>query len=329
VPKVGASPTPSRNVGAAVARTLVISDLHIGAYAAHCVLERPPVLERFLIELAGFERLVILGDLIELGEGRPADEVLEIARGILPRFATAVSGPDAEIILLPGNHDRRMVRPWIDARGEALELQGEVPPDASPVLAAVVAMLSVGGARVSVRYPGLQISERVWLHHGHYLDRALSPEGPYGFRQRPALPRPVDYERGRIPQQKPTPVKVAQRRLLRPSFARFTTALLNWQMRRHSLPALARVTGALGISADYVVFGHVHRLGPLAGDRPAEWEFPLRPGAPVTRFLNTGSWTEEELLIGDRRPPHPYWPGGAVVIEADGIPRAVELLVLE
>ncbi len=316
-------------MGGAVARTLVISDLHIGARAGHCVLERPPVLEAFLAELAGFDRLIILGDLIELGERRPVTEVLAIASAILPHIGRGLGGPDPEIVVLAGNHDRQMVRPWIDACGDELALESEVPADASPELAEVVAQLGAGGARVSVRYPGFRLSDRVWLHHGHYLDRVLAPEGPYGFWHRPASRRPVDYERGHIPQQKPTAVKLAHQHLLRPQFARVTTAALNWQMRRHSLPALARVVGALGISADYVVFGHVHRLGPLAGDRLRQWEHPVRPGAPPTRFVNTGSWVEEELLIGDRRPPHPYWPGGAVVVAEDGIPRAVELLVLE
>ncbi len=306
-------------------RTLIISDLHIGAYAGHCVLERPAVLEAFLAQLVGFDRLIILGDLIELGEGRPPEEVLEIAGPIL----TAIGAHPAEIIILPGNHDRRMVRPWIDACGTELELEGEVPPSASEVLAEVVARLGSGGARVSVRYPGLWLSDRVFIHHGHYLDRVLQPEGPYGFWKRPAFSRPVDYERGRIPQQKPTPVKWVQHSLLRPSFARLTTTLLNWQMRRHSLPALARVCTALEIAPDYVVFGHVHRLGPLRGDRLRQWDHRLRPGAGTTRFVNTGSWVEEALLIGDRRPPHPYWPGGAVIVEADGIPRPVELIDIE
>ncbi len=311
-----------------MARTLVISDLHLGAYAAHCVLERPPVLEAFLSELAGAQRLILLGDLLELREGRPRAEVLEIARPILRRIGGAV-GADAEIILIPGNHDRTLVRPWIDACGSDLPLEGTVPPDSSPLLAEVVGLLGSGGAQVDVRYPGFRLSDRVWLHHGHYLDRSLSPEGPYGFWKRPTFPRPADYERGRLPSHKPTAVDLTQKRLLRPSMARFTTAALNWQMRTHSLPALARVLGALGVSADYVVFGHVHRLGPLPGDKRRQWEHPLRAGAAPTRFVNTGAWVEEELLIGDRRPPHPYWPGGAVVIEDDGIPRAVELIDIE
>ncbi|MEV9163428.1 hypothetical protein AB0127_27430, partial [Klebsiella pneumoniae] len=45
-----------------------------------------------------------------------------------------------------------------------------------------------------------------------------------------------------------------------------TSRVLGLQMRRASIPALARVVHRLAIDADWVVFGHVHRLGPLADD---------------------------------------------------------------
>jgi hypothetical protein len=99
-------------------------------------------------------------------------------------------------------------------------------------------------------------------------------------------------------------------------------AVLGIQMRRASIPALARVVHRLGIAADFVVFGHVHRLGPLAGDDPQQWRGP--EGRP--RIANCGSWVYEPLLVHRAQPPHPYWPGGAVLVE-DGLePRAVGLL---
>jgi hypothetical protein len=30
--------------------------------------------------------------------------------------------------------------------------------------------------------------------------------------------------------------------------------------------------------------------------------------------------------VHNATPPHPYWPGGAVTLEADDVPRAVGLL---
>ncbi len=88
------------------------------------------------------------------------------------------------------------------------------------------------------------------------------------------------------------------------------------------MPALARVVHRLGIDADWVVFGHVHRLGPLPGDDPLSWQGP--GGRP--RILNTGSWLYEPLLVHRAAPPHPYWPGGAVLLEPDAEPRALGLL---
>ena len=92
--------------------------------------------------------------------------------------------------------------------------------------------------------------------------------------------------------------------------------LLGAQMRRASIPALARVVHRLGVDADWVVFGHVHRLGPLARRR-------ARPSGAARAAgrgsLNTGSWLYEPLLVHRARPPHPYWPGGAVLLDEAGI----------
>jgi hypothetical protein len=34
----------------------------------------------------------------------------------------------------------------------------------------------------------------------------------------------------------------------------------------------------------------------------------------------------EPLLVHHQRPPHPYWPGGAIVLEDGAEPRAIGLL---
>jgi hypothetical protein len=112
------------------------------------------------------------------------------------------------------------------------------------------------------------------------------------------------------------------RRTLTRRFSWFNAMLLGEQMRRASIPALARVVRSLGVDADWVVFGHVHRLGPLARDDPKRWQGPN--GTP--RIVNTGSWVYESLLLHHVTPPHPYWPGGAVVLRDDGDPRPVGLL---
>jgi hypothetical protein len=40
----------------------------------------------------------------------------------------------------------------------------------------------------------------------------------------------------------------------------------------------------------------------------------------------TGSWQYEPLLVHRATPPHPYWPGGAVIVEPGVEPRAIGLL---
>jgi hypothetical protein len=82
------------------------------------------------------------------------------------------------------------------------------------------------------------------------------------------------------------------------------------------------VAHRLGVEADWVLFGHVHRCGPLGGDDPADWLGPA--GTP--RIVNSGSWVYEPLLVHHASPPHPYWPGGAIVLDDGRDPRAIGLL---
>ena len=111
-------------------------------------------------------------------------------------------------------------------------------------------------------------------------------------------------------------------RLVHRRFAPLNAALLGAQMRRAAIPALARVVHRLGVEADIVVFGHVHRRGPLPDDELARWRGP----DGRLRIVNTGAWTYEPLLLHNAAAPHPYWPGGAVVLEDGGEPEAIGLL---
>jgi hypothetical protein len=253
---------------------------------------------------------------------------------------------------VPGNHDAPLVRPWLRAHGGPATVDAAVPVDATPVLERVTAWL--GPADVRVRYPGVWLSERVWATHGHYLDRHLLPESGYGIARGllGRLPRdgaaPVEYERAGGPsltrleavltRRLPRPLAAAlddvaevlrastmpgiQSRVLRRRFAPLIALLLGAQMRRASLPALGRVVHRLGVDADWVVFGHVHRTGPLPGDDLRRWRGPA--GRPL--LANTGSWVYEPLLLHRARRPHPYWPGGAILLEDGGEPRPLGLL---
>jgi hypothetical protein len=240
------------------------------------------------------------------------------------------------------------VRDWVRAQGAALTPAGSVPLGASPELSALASWLAP--ARVSARYPGVWLAENVWATHGHYLDRHLLPESAFGIARGllGRLPRtgavPIDYERARRPSLAPaarwlprplaallddfaelaraSTMPRAPRLLLHRRFAPLISALLGAQMSRASIPALARVVHRLEIDADWVLFGHVHRLGPLPADRPQQWQGP--GGRP--RIANTGSWVYEPPLVHRAIPPHPYWPGGAVMLEPGSEPRAIGLL---
>jgi Calcineurin-like phosphoesterase len=330
--------------------TLVVSDLHLGARLGRDVLRRPEALGALLDALDGVERLVLLGDVVELLEGNAARS-MPIAEPILRAIGARV-GRAAEVIVVPGNHDAAFVRPWLRERGVPSSTDAAIPLDATPALARLTGWLKP--ASVRVHYPGVWLSDRVWATHGHYLDRHLLPEAAYGIARGALgrLPRdgatPSDYERAGGPSLTrveaflsrwlPRPLAelsddaaellravtmpAVPRRLLTHRFAALNAMLLGMQVRRASIPALARVVHRLGVDADWVVFGHVHRCGPLAGDDREYWHGP--GGSP--RIANSGSWVYEPLLVHHVTPPYPYWPGGAVVLEDSGEPKAVGLL---
>lgn len=331
-------------------RTLIVSDLHLGARLHRSVLEHPEPLAALLGALDGIERLVLLGDLVELLEGR-ATEAMEAAEPVLRALGERL-GSEREVVLVAGNHDAALIRPFLRAHGMSAVLDAELPFDATPLLARIGSWLEP--ARVQVRYPGVWVAEGVWATHGHYLDRHLLPGVAYGLARGllGRLPRdnatPVEYEQPGGPSLTrlealltrwlPRPlaalvddlaelVRAASmpsvpRGLLDRRLAPLSAALLGAQVRGASIPALARVVHRLGVGAETVVFGHVHRLGPLAGDDLRRWRGP--GGTP--RIINTGAWVYEPLLVHRARPPHPYWPGGAVLVEADGTLRVIGLL---
>ena len=330
--------------------TLVVSDLHLGSRLQHDVLTQPEPLRRLLEALEGVERLVLLGDVVELLEKR-AERAMDVAEPILRAIGRTLGG-DREVVFVPGNHDRALIAGWIRRIGAGLANDTRVPLDATPELTWVASCLAP--APVRVHYPGVWLAPGVWATHGHYLDRHLLPEAAYGVTRGllGRVPRPgagpIAYERAGGPSLTrleafvikafPRPLAalaediaeliraatmpLAPRRLLRPRMARVTARVLGAQMRLASLPAISHVVGRLGVDADWVLFGHVHRLGPLPGDLDARWRGPQ--GRP--RLVNTGSWVYEPLLVHNADAPHPYWPGGAVTLDNDRTPRVVGLL---
>jgi hypothetical protein len=153
-------------------RTIVVSDLHIGS-ARHTDLVRRPALRAPLLEaVREADRLVILGDGVELRD-RPKRDIAELAAPVFRDLGEAL-GPDGELVITAGNHDHGLVAGWIDGRLETepsgfLGLEQTLEPQEAGPLAATLAR-EAAPARVRVVYPGLWLREDVYAIHGHYAD---------------------------------------------------------------------------------------------------------------------------------------------------------------
>lgn len=155
-------------------RTLVVSDLHLGGASGAAVLQRPLARHALFEALDGVERLVLLGDVLELRHG-PRREALALAREFFEELGEALAG--RELVVLAGNHDHALVETWLrtregdERRPLGLEQRFEAG-EASTMLAAIARWAS--GAHVTAAYPGLWLREDVYATHGHQLDVHLS-----------------------------------------------------------------------------------------------------------------------------------------------------------
>ncbi len=161
-------------------RTLIISDLHLGSATRVDVLRRPELRAPLLEALEDVERLVLLGDVLELRHG-PRREALAAARPFFEDLGRVMGAPPArEVVVVAGNHDHALVEPWLERRSE---LQASVPAAlgveqrfaaaaASPMAAQLAEWAAP--ARLSVAYPGLWVRPDVYAAHGHYLDVHLT-----------------------------------------------------------------------------------------------------------------------------------------------------------
>jgi UDP-2,3-diacylglucosamine pyrophosphatase LpxH len=306
-------------------RTLVISDLHLGQSGGVSVLERPAPLAALIEALGEYDRLVLLGDVLELLDAHPAHS-RRVAEPILRAIAERL-GSGKRLILVAGNHDHGLVSPWARGRGAALEREDTVPVDASPLLTEVLSWLEP--TTVEIRYPGLWLDDGIWATHGHYLNHFLRPMSSWGLHARARIgPRtPAEFEllykeSTRPPMLEGLPPERWLDRHVPPRLAPLSARLLGHQMLRHAMPAFAKATRALGVEAEWIIFGHVHRRGPRERDNLDRW----RDGAGGARLVNTGSWRYEPVVARGQTASNGYWPGGAVTIGDDGVPRSIGLL---
>src|SRR5690606_10249596 len=113
----------------------------------------------------------------------------------------------------------------------------------------------------------------------------------------------------------PGAVTVANRLRLGPVRADLSPGAIT----RAGLDAMGEVVERLALDASWVVFGHTHRRGPLAGEE--QWRTPTGP-----LLLNTGSWVYAPALVRSGGSRSPYWPGSVVLVDESGPPRHVHVL---
>ena len=331
-------------------RTLVISDLHIGAGHGRAALDDRPILEALTAAIAPVDRLVLLGDIIELRQG-PLQDALAAASRVLPQLVSGL-GEGREVIVLAGNHDHQL----------------QVHPEA---VGQIKGMLAGSGATVRFEYPGIWLRDDVYAQHGHYLDRhtttpafervaagamarflklpfsemseendyerLLAPIYAWMFAISQTSAREIDAADGGGSSRalkliresrgaKGLAVQAGLRSLLGAAglakLGPFSPDLSPPALRRSSLIAYGEVLSVLNLKPRYALFGHSHRAGPLAGDDQSEWV--TRSGI---QLLNTGCWVHESVDFMSEEPvDNPYRPGFAVELDDDGPPRLVNLL---
>jgi predicted phosphodiesterase len=154
-------------------RTVVVSDLHLGALGGADVARAGEEREALVDAVSGADRVVLLGDMVELRE-RPLADSLEVARPVFEQLGRALAG--RPVVLVPGNHDHALAEPWLarlrlDARGLPTETEWPVQPEEGAAGRIAAWMPDV---QLTLAYPGLHLRGDVYATHGHYLDLHLT-----------------------------------------------------------------------------------------------------------------------------------------------------------
>ena len=153
-------------------RTALISDLHLGSVSGEDVLHDAAIRELLFAEIAAAERLVLLGDAIELRD-LPLAEALGATRSFFEALGEAMAG--REVVYVPGNHDHLLAEPLLERRAladrPALGLENRYRPAAG---AAARIARWLRPARLELAYPGIWLRDDVYAIHGHYMDCHLT-----------------------------------------------------------------------------------------------------------------------------------------------------------
>jgi UDP-2,3-diacylglucosamine pyrophosphatase LpxH len=147
--------------------TAIVSDLHLGSAPGEDLARDSAIRQVLLGEIAGADRVVLLGDVLELRE-LPLARVLESVQPFFEELGEAMAG--RRVVLVPGNHDHRLAEPLLAelaVAGDELGLEHRGLP-AGEAAARIERWL--GDAELSIAYPGLWLRDDVYATHGHYMD---------------------------------------------------------------------------------------------------------------------------------------------------------------
>lgn len=344
-------------------RTLVVSDLHLGKTQANDLLRRERVRRALLEALEDADRLVILGDGLELREA-PHRDAVEIAA---PFFAD-LGRAGKEVIVLSGNHDHGLAAGWIDERLQS-EPSGFLGLEQRFEAAGPLARRLAEVAPVRFAYPGIWLRDDVYAIHGHYADvHATVPTFERlaaGTMARFVAQLPADGVTSDDYESILSPLYAWLHALTQRSdhtivskgggaSSRSYTALTRRSLR--TLPIQAGYRAAVA-ALNAAGFGPLQsslspaalRRGYLTGFRTmierldirASWVIvghshrsgPWPADDPAewtaangTRIVNTGSWTYQPHFLTPNPTDSPYFPGTAVLVGDDGPPEMIRLL---
>jgi UDP-2,3-diacylglucosamine pyrophosphatase LpxH len=346
--------------------TAVISDLHLGAVSGRDVLRLPEPRERLKAALAEADRVVVLGDLLELRE-QPVARVLETAGPALAALGEACRGK--EVVVTPGNHDHHLADAFLDRmrlEDATLGLEQTVEAGGHPGLLGRLAEL-LGGASLSLAYPGVWLRDDVYATHGHQVDVHMT------------VPRPeaiMASAMRRVTLRRPPASPAEYEAILDPLYSLFhgiaqasshTTmektggasrsawkvlqggGLGAFAVGRLAVPAgvLALNTAGFGpfrpqisgaelrdsglrAMAEAVDSMEIDARYVLFGHTHRPWPLEGRDHDWRARtgalLHNTGSWYHEGSLISDAGSSSPYWPGWVTWLDEGGPPRLENVL---
>ncbi|MFL5897783.1 MAG: metallophosphoesterase [Solirubrobacterales bacterium] len=347
-------------------RTAIISDLHLGVASDEDVLRHSSIRRVLFEEIAGADRLVLLGDVVEL-RNLPVGPSLERSRPFFEELGEQLGG--TEVILVPGNHDARLAEPLLDqlsiAGEPSLGLEHRYAPAPGP-LEMIASWL--GPARLQAAYPGVWLRDDVYATHGHYIDAHLSlPRAEClaaaammrFLGDPPQAATPSDYERVLRPlygfayglaqvlpvrrrrngpgeraweilagEEKARTMRARAARAGFPLAIRGLNKLLHADFNSDVTPAAIFRSGLEGAIETTVRLG-IDDVQVITGHTHRGGPLPTEPEWALPRggcLHNTGSWVFATAFHHPGRPPSPYWPGTVTWLEDDAPPRPVQLL---